>query len=132
MTSGSEEEENGYRMGIAANNPLDARIQEELEEQAFLSEEFQGISMDKPNVLISAVKKAEERDDQIIIRLYEAEGHRDTGLVRVTLPENCVISKARQGNLLEKETGKAYAVSGNTVNVDIPAWSIETIMMTVK
>ena len=39
-----------------------------------------GISVDKSNVLISAVKKAE--DQEISIRLYESEGRQDTVTVR--------------------------------------------------
>ena len=88
--------------------------------------------MDKPNVLLSAVKKAEDQDEKIVLRLYESEGRRDTGPVRVTLPEGCTISASKQGNLLEKETGKTYEAFGHSTSIELPAWSIETVMLTLE
>lgn len=131
VTSGVSEDKAGHLMGIAVNNPLDARIQQEQADGAFLPETFRGICADQPNVLISAVKKAEDSDKEAVIRLYESEGCPDTGMVRITLPEGACVSRAVQGNLLEKETGRSCAVSGNTVDVPVSEWSIETVMLTV-
>lgn len=131
MTSGAADDRTGHRMGIAANNPLDARVQQIQAAEAALPETFCGISVNQPNVLISAVKKAEDNDKEVIVRLYEAEGSSDTGMVRIGMPKGTVISGAVQGNLLETATGKTYAVSGSAVDLKISEWSIETVMLTV-
>jgi alpha-mannosidase len=55
------------------------------------------ISVDAPNVILEAVKAAEDSDD-VVLRLYEAHGARAGARLRTLLP----VSSARETDLLER------------------------------
>jgi alpha-mannosidase len=78
--------------------------------------------VDKPNVILLTMKKAED-DTGIIIRLNETEG-RDTE-VNVTLPE-MTIRKVYETNIVE-ENEKLLEAQGQTIKINIKAFGIKTI-----
>ena len=80
------------------------------------------LSVDAPNVTVTAVKKAEDAD-ALIVRLYEGAG--TGGQVTLTLPEGA--TNATLTNLMEKPEGAALAVSGNHVKLPISAYQIQTL-----
>lgn len=78
--------------------------------------------IDKPNVILMTLKKAEDGEG-IIIRLNETEG-RDTE-VNVTLP-NMTIEKINETNLVEVNE-RLLDVQGQTIKINIKAFGIKTI-----
>lgn len=65
--------EKGYRFGLEANEKLQVAIDFKMYADADLPEEKSFFSLEKDNIIISVIKKAEDNND-IIIRAYEAEG----------------------------------------------------------
>jgi len=78
--------------------------------------------IDKSNILLMTLKKAEDGEG-IIIRLIETEGH-DTE-VSVTLP-HVSIEKGYETNLVE-ENENMIAVQGQTIPTKVKAFGIKTI-----
>jgi alpha-mannosidase len=78
--------------------------------------------LDKPNVVLLSLKKAED-DEGIIIRLNETEG-RDTE-VNITLPATKII-KAYETNLVEVNE-KPIDVKGQIIKINITAFGVKTI-----
>jgi alpha-mannosidase len=78
--------------------------------------------IDKPNVLLMTLKKAEDVEG-VIIRLIETEG-RDTE-VNVVFPHTN-ISKAYETNIVE-ENESMIAVQGQTITTKVKAFGIKTI-----
>ena len=115
------------KMAIQANNPLNARPQTSKAPEASIPEQFQGLAVDKDNVIVTSIKKAEDDNENIILRFYEARGL-DDGDVTITFPST--VNSAKEVNLLERETGKTLAYTGNTVTMNTSHWSIETAGIT--
>jgi len=91
-------------------------------DKGFLPESFSFCQVDKPNVILLAMKKAED-DNGIIIRLNETEG-RDTQ-VSVTLP-HINISEAYMTNLIEENEG-SLDVRGQTVRINMKPFGVQTL-----
>ena len=87
-----------YNLPVYAAEPLSTSLKKK---GANLPAEQQFISIDKPNVLLSAIKKAED-SNELIVRVCEMTG-RETP-IHVTLP--CQVQGARRVTLLE------YPMSG--------------------
>lgn len=130
MTSGDAESTEGHRMGVAANNPLDARVREDF--GGALPEVYSAFSVDSDHIMITAVKKAEDDMQNIVLRYYETEGQ-DAEDVTITLPDGAQVEAVKEVNLIERDTGAAgrYTASGSTVTGPVDPWSIETAMITV-
>jgi alpha-mannosidase len=98
-----------------------------------ISDSFASSSED--NVLISVLKTpADEPDskDQMIVRVYEAEGQDDTD-VTITLPSNVV--SAKEVNLLEQEDetlDKAIETDGNKLKFHMGKYEIATIAVELQ
>lgn len=133
MTSGKAGDMAGRRMGIEANNPLDTRVQGTgAAEKTLLPETYSAFSANKDNIMISAIKKAEDNNRDIVLRFYEAEGKKDTGKVTVSLPGKAKITAAKEVNLIERETGVKFKASGNKVTLPASPWSIETARISLS
>jgi len=65
--------QNGYKYAKSSNMPLPVLQVDDTANETFLPEVFSFLNISEPGVLLSTIKKAEE-DDNIIVRLYEAEG----------------------------------------------------------
>ena len=107
--------------GWAIQNPL-IPVPVIKKSKGTLPESLSFCQVDKPNVILLTMKKAEDKDG-IIIRLNETEG-RDTE-VTVTLPK-ITIKKVYETNLVE-ENKKLVDVQGHTIKIKINAFGINTI-----
>ena len=87
-----------------------------------LPKEHSFVSVENPNVVLTAVKKAED-SDALIVRVYEWAGQ--GGEVKLHLPAGA--TTATETNLMEKSEGSPLTVSGDTVNAPIKPYQILTL-----
>ena len=80
------------------------------------------IAVDPENVILTAVKKAED-DDALILRIYEWAG-KDSA-VKIHLPHG--VLSAVQTNLMETPEGAPLEMQNDTVIVDVKPYSINSI-----
>ena len=80
------------------------------------------VSVAEANVVLTAVKKAED-GDWLIVRFYESEGK--GGNVTVTVPLGA--KSATVVNLMEKPEGSALAVIGGRVKVPVTPYQVQTV-----
>ena len=81
--------------------------------------------MDAPNVVVTAVKRAED-DDGVIVRWYEFAGKQTD--VHLTLPREATVEAT---NLMEQSEG-AVSVSGTMATVPTKPYEIKTVKVTFK
>jgi alpha-mannosidase len=86
---------------------------------------FSFMSVNAGNVILSAVKKAEDTSDYII-RMYESQG--SSASPTVTLAGN--ITSISETNLLEENTGTP-SYSGNTFSTSLGAYVIKTFKVNI-
>jgi alpha-mannosidase len=79
---------------------------------------------DDPNVVVDAVKRAEEEPETLVLRLYEAHGARGTAQVRPGVP----FTRARLANLLE-DPGPELAVAEGAIAVPYRPFEILTLLV---
>ena len=108
--------------GWAVCNPLIPVLVNNENSNGNLPESLSFCQVDKPNVMLLTLKRAEDADG-IIIRLNETEGH-DTD-VNVTLPE-IKIKKVYESNLVEVNE-RLLEVEGPTIKLNIKSFGIKTI-----
>jgi alpha-mannosidase len=84
------------------------------------------VSIDKDNVVMMALKKAEDGDGYIL-RLCEIQNRRGTVNVKFFVP----ISGAAECDAIENETGKAR-LSGGALRLDIKPYEIRTFRLRFK
>jgi alpha-mannosidase len=82
------------------------------------------LSVDAPNVVVEAVKRADGDPDALIIRLYEAWGERGPVVVRGPWE----IGRAVRTDLLERELAEA-PWRGNEVDLDLGPFEIATLKL---
>jgi alpha-mannosidase len=75
-----------------------------------------------PNVIVEAVKKAED-GDAVILRLYEA-GHTRA---RTTLAFDLPVAQAWECNALEREKGRLRLAKNGTLNLELRPFEIKTV-----
>ena len=126
ITSGSGDWRNTYHKGTAANQPLIGVCGNTIKKVAGLPETYSFLSVNKNNVIVSTVKKADD-DNNYIIRLYEMEG-KDTE-VTITFPFN--ISKAWKTDMIE-ENPKEVVIMNNTLVLKIGHNAIETYKIAIN
>ncbi|HTS11157.1 MAG TPA: glycoside hydrolase family 38 C-terminal domain-containing protein [Candidatus Limnocylindrales bacterium] len=80
------------------------------------------VSVDNPNVVLTAVKKAEDADG-LIFRFYEWAGK--SGDVRISVPKGA--ASATMTNLMEKPEGAALAVTNDQVTVPVHPYEIVSV-----
>ncbi|HID95170.1 MAG TPA: alpha-mannosidase, partial [Candidatus Latescibacteria bacterium] len=86
------------------------------------------ISVSPPNILLSSIKKAEEDDDALIVRLYETEGKSTEAQVRLDPSLAKPNSSAVEVDLLERPLPDGTArMEGKVLKVQIPAFGITTV-----
>jgi len=106
---------NAYELNV----PLDVRSIES--QKGELSSNWSFLSVDCDNVVVSAVKKAEDGEGTII-RLYEAFGQKN----QATLTFGLDIKKVVMTNLMEEEI-EELTVESNTITVPFKPFEIQTI-----
>jgi alpha-mannosidase len=83
--------------------------------------------VDAPNVLIEAVKAAEDGSGDVVVRLYEAKRTATSCALRCGLP----VRQARVCGMLE-DGGKALAVNAGKLKLDFRPFEIKTLRLSVK
>jgi alpha-mannosidase len=117
--AGSWREAQTVRRGYELNYPL-LSVQTE-KHQGQLKDEFSFLSVGAENVVITAVKKAED-DGALIIRFYEWAGK--AGDVQVRMPSGA--ESAAETDLMERPTGK-LPLQGGSVAVPTKPYEIKTV-----
>jgi alpha-mannosidase len=87
------------------------------------------VSSDNPAIVVEAVKLAEDRSGDLVVRLYEARGARATGTVNFGCDVSCVI----ETDLLERALDNATAlvtVTGSQTNLRLRPFQIVTLRAT--
>jgi hypothetical protein len=107
--------------GWAVCNPL-IGVQVNGKKEGTLDRKMSFGQVDKPNVFLLTVKRAEDGDG-IIVRLIETEGKDVTATL--TLP-HLTIKKAYRTNIVEENEGKA-TFTEHTITVPVKAFGITTI-----
>ncbi len=130
MTSGTASDTAGHRLCVGVNNPLDARVQDF--QTRMLPETDRGLGISRDNVVVTAIKKAEDDDRHIVVRWYESEGCGCSSDVTITLP-GADVENACRVSLIERpvESTDIRAEEGALVGPVAP-WSIETAMVEVN
>jgi alpha-mannosidase len=83
-------------------------------------------SVDAPNVIIETVKPAEDRSDDVIVRLYEAK--RMT--TRCTLTLSLPVISAAQTDMLENVEGELMS-EGGTIALEFRPFEVKTVRVRV-
>jgi alpha-mannosidase len=124
MTSHGPGWRNGYKRGIQPNRPLIAvNAMPRTDAAAWLPGTMSFLSSSAPNVLVSAIKKAED-DDSLILRVYDIEGKDTEPNLRLFVP----IEAAEKTNIIEKDgTPLELGTSGLTVKIGHHA--VETLKL---
>ena len=118
--AGSWKQAQTVHRGYELNDPLKA-------EQVFphtgtLPAEHSFVSIENPNVTLTAIKKAED-SDALVFRMYEWAG--EPTQVKLHIPPGA--TAATETNLMEKPEGTALDISGDTITVPIKPYEILTI-----
>ncbi|AMM19865.1 alpha-mannosidase [Frondihabitans sp. PAMC 28766] len=81
------------------------------------------VTVSSPSVFVEAVKLAEDRSGDLIVRLYEAQGARATTDVSFGLE----VSSVRRTDLLERDLGDAAWAAGEAVALTLRPFEIVTL-----
>jgi alpha-mannosidase len=112
--------------GYNFNYPLQAEQVEAHTGQLPASHSYASIE-DAPNVVLTAMKKAED-SDALILRMYEYAG-KETQL-KVKLPAGA--TEAMETNLMEQKDGPALPLAGGVASVTIHPFEILTLKVNYK
>jgi alpha-mannosidase len=82
--------------------------------------------LDAPNVVIEAVKPAEDGSGDVVVRLYEAKRTRTACTLRTSLP----VTAAVETNMLEEAQGD-LVVEGPEIALDLRPFEIKTIRLSL-
>lgn len=116
-----------YRRGYELNVPLQAVAADaESGEADTLAETFAFLQLIHPNVMVEAVKQAEDGDD-LIVRLYETAGTR----VRASLRPGFEVRKAWQSDLMEQKL-EAIPVEDGEIGLAFAPFDILTLRLSVQ
>ncbi len=115
--------ENGYHTGRQANEKLRAVVDPRAYKSAHLPESQSFFGVEDPNLIISAVKKAED-DQSVVVRIFDAMGKDTRSMLKTSYP----FRSAQQTNLIEESLGEVE-VSASGVTLDLGHHQIETLML---
>ena len=117
LTSSKAGEIDGSRISKQHNDPLKVVVNPEKSVKASLAEEMEFFSIDRENVIVTAIKKAEEGEG-IVLRMYDAEGQDS----EVEVESYFKLSNLQHTNLIE-EHGKSAE------KIEISPYAIETYLV---
>ncbi len=120
MTSFRQDINKDFRLGRQPNEPLLAVADPCICENASLPEEYSFFSVDKNNVIISAIKKSEE-EDALILRCFESSGKTVNATFHSALP----FRQLWHTNLIENNPQRMKHES-HSFSLNIKPYSIET------
>jgi hypothetical protein len=110
------------RLGWAIANPFIVDDVRDKKDGPLASDTMNFCSIDKPNVMLTTLKQA-ENGDGIIVRLIETQGKATTALV--TLP-HITVAEAMVTNLVEENKGRAVYTE-HEIQVDLEAFGITAV-----
>lgn len=116
---GSWQEAGVLQAAYALNNPALAMVKQG--QGGSLPPAMSFVSSSEPNVVIEAVKQAED-GEACVVRLYEAYGRRTSAQLRFHLD----IAQARLCSLMEEDE-EALAFEGNLVEIDMKPFEIKSL-----
>jgi len=120
LTSSKAGAIDGTRISKQFNEPLKVVVNPERSVKADLAENMEFFSIDKENVIVTTIKKAEEGDG-IVARMYDAEGKEAT----VKLKSFFDLENLQHTNIIE-ENPKAID------KIEISPYGIETYQLDIK
>jgi alpha-mannosidase len=113
----------GYKSGIQFNNPLIGTAPGTKDADASLAESGSFASVSQANVIISAIKRA-DNDGNVVARLFEIEGTDSTP----TFQFMNTLQSAKKASLIEDD-GAALTVNGSSVSLPVGHNAIETMKL---
>ncbi len=119
---GSLYEGNVIEEAYDLNQPMTGKLLDK--QDGSLADTFSLVSCDKKNIIIEAVKKAEESED-LIVRLYDSQKMRTTATI--TLPDGT--KKAWLANLIEEKQEEVPIIDGK---VTLPVKNFEIITLRLE
>ena len=114
---------NGIHFGRESNEPLFAVVNPQRNVNANLGEKESFLSLGQENVIVTAIKKAEE-EDAMVIRMYNYD-NLDT---KVDLTVWKAFGEAVETNLIEEEK-KSLAIEGHKLKLQVGHHEIKTIKL---
>jgi alpha-mannosidase len=114
---------NGYREGIAANDPLIAVTAPVEGAKADLPESWSFLPYSGPNIVLSTMKKA-ETGDAVVLRLYDIEGKDAEAAVALFRP----VKTAERTNIVEEEGVPLKPRKGSLV-LPVGHHAVETVRL---
>ena len=111
------------RLGVDFNAPFLARLEPSHAGQ--LSSAFGALNVEPANVVVEAVKKAEDSND-LVVRLYETDGKTADAILSFNRPPQT----ARETDMLEWDkyvVPKSFVIEGTKIKVPIAPHEIKTI-----
>jgi len=123
LTSHAPGWRNGYRAGIAANDPLVAIVSPAARPDAGLPESLSFLPYSASNLVLSTLKKA-ETGDAVILRLYDIEGKDTETDVRLVVP----VRTAVRTNIIEEEGAALKPRQGRLV-LPVGHHAVETVKL---
>ncbi len=120
LTSNKTGELSGKRIAKQHNEPIYIIVNPEKSIQASLPEQASFFSIDKENVIITTVKKAEDSDD-FIVRMYDSEGQNTS----VEMNSFFELGKLKKTNIIEENPTPV-------TEMVVPKYSIETFSLDLK
>lgn len=121
---GTWKEANTAEVAYELNNPLITKVEEA--HAGDLSSELSFVKVDKENVMIEVIKKAED-SDHLIIRMYEYHNK----ATKATLEFYKEIAEIKECNLMERDLEELTA-TGNKVEFTIKPYEIKTLKFKLK
>lgn len=118
---GNWKEGKTVQMAYNLNVPLYTKVKKA--QEGVLPTKLSMIKLNKDNVIMETIKKAEETDD-IIIRLYECHNKRSDVCVEAYIE----LDEVFECNMMEKELSKV-TVDGNRFNFEIKPYEIKTFKL---
>lgn len=121
---GTWKEANTAQMAYALNTPLYAKVEEA--HDGDLSEELSLVKVNKENIMIEVIKKAED-SDHLVVRMYEFHNKRTTANLEFfkDIQEIC------ECNLIERDL-ETLVSDGKTVEFTIKPYEIKTFKLKLK
>ncbi len=120
LTSNKEGDINGSRISKQFNEPVKVVVNPERSSKANLAESTEFFSIDKENVIVTAIKKAED-GDELVVRMYDTEGEN----VVVNIESHFKLENLKHTNIIEENP--------KSVNeIKVSPYGIETYLFDVK
>ncbi len=116
------------RVGMDFNHPL-VVIPTDIHKGKLLSMGKEFIKIDKPNVIVAALKKSED-EEGIILRVVEAEGKKTACSINFDTKLWAKIRKVHRVNLTERKLNSSHIlVRGNKISVNLRPYEIMSLLI---